>query len=102
MNHNLLNHIEQALKLVQKDIDKFLLHEIGTPKMSALTSCKHFLIKAGKYARSYEKHCINVTTKSKWTKTERYLKGLVLLYVWGKQNVNKKFSKQNKKFVQTK
>ena len=65
MNHNLLNHIEQALKLVQKDIDKFLLHEIGTPKMSALVSCKHFLTKAKKYAVSYEKHCINVTTKSK-------------------------------------
>jgi len=49
--------IDRILKKVQELLDKDLLKDIGTPKMSALTHCKLFLQQSLKYAKSYEKHC---------------------------------------------
>ena len=57
--------IYEMLLRIQKILDKHLLREIATPKMSALTSCKGYLVKAFKYAVSYEKLLDNDKLKCK-------------------------------------
>jgi len=54
-NGKLSARIRKTLEMVQQILNKDLLKELGTPKMSALTTCKERLQKARLYAKSYER-----------------------------------------------